>query len=144
MTEFYNYSAQLYPEIVQNVESIARKNNVIILLADNLLSHVPDTALVKSRAIIMNVNFDIGVDYCYRLSHELSHILYGDHKAQAVYQFSEYGKRGEELLAHRNAIRMLMSIEMPSSPFSFMNYYRIPSWLEKDVVRTFNECNIVE
>lgn len=144
MTEFYNYSAQLYPEIVQNVESIARKNNVIILLADNLLSHVPDTALVKSRAIIMNVNFDIGVDYCYRLSHELSHILYGDHKSQAVYQFSEYGKRGEELLAHRNAIRMLMSIEMPSSPFSFMNYYRIPSWLESDVIRTFNECNIVE
>lgn len=144
MTEFYNYSEHLYPEILQTVESIARKNNVIIILADNLLSHVPDTALVKSRAIIMNVNFDIGVDYCYRLSHELSHILYGDHEAQAVYQFSEYGKRGEELLAHRNAIRMLMSIEMPSSPFSFMNYYRIPSWLESDVIRTFNECNIVE
>ena len=144
MTEFYNYSEHLYPEILQNVESIARKNNIIVILADNLLSHVPDTALVKSRAIIMNDNFDIGVDYCYRLSHELSHILYGDHEAQAVYQFSEYGKRGEELIAHRNAIRMLMSIEMPSSPFSFMNYYRIPSWLESDVIRTFNEYNIVE
>lgn len=144
MTEFYNYSEQLYPEIVQSVESIARKNNVIIILADNLLSHVPDTALVKSRAIIMNANFDIGVDYCYRLSHELSHILYGDHEAQAVYQFSEYGKRGEELLAHRNAIKMLMSIEMPTNVNGFMEYYHVPSWLEKDVDRTFRELAYLE
>lgn len=144
MTEFYNYSEHLYPEILQNVESIARKNNVIVILADNLLSHVPDTALVRSRAIIMNADFDIGVDYCYRLSHELSHILYGDHDAQAVYYFSEYGKRGEELLAHRNAIRMLMSIEMPTTVNGFMEYYHVPSWLESDVIRTFNEYNIVE
>lgn len=144
MTEFYNYSEQLYHEIVQNVESIAQKNNVIVILADNLLSHVPDTALVKSRAIIMNDNFDIGVDYCYRLSHELSHILYGDHEAQAVYQFSEYGKRGEELLAHRNAIKMLMSIKMPSSPLTFMSYYCVPAWLESDVIQTYNEFKVIE
>jgi len=144
MTEFYNYSEQLYPEIVQNVESIARKNNVIVILADNLLSHVPDTALVKSRAIIMNDNFDIGVDYCYRLSHELSHILYGDHEAQAVYQFSEFGKRGEELMAHKNAIRMLMSIEMPTTINSFMEYFHVPSWLEKDVIKIFKEVTIVD
>ena len=144
MTEFYNYSEQLYSEIVQSIESIAQKNNVIIILADNLLSHVPDTALVKSRAIIMNANFDIGVDYCYRLSHELSHILYGDHEAQAVYQFSEYGKRGEELLAHKNAIKMLMSIEMPTTVNGFMEYYHVPSWLEFEVQKTFSSLGVVE
>ncbi|MBA5972547.1 ImmA/IrrE family metallo-endopeptidase [Leuconostoc mesenteroides] len=144
MTEFYNYSEQLYPEIVQNVESIARKDNVIVILADNLLSHVPDTALVKSRAIIMNANFDIGVDYCYRLSHELSHILYGDHEAQAVYQFSEFGKRGEELLAHRNAIRMLMAIEMPTTVNDFMEFYHVPSWLEQYAVDVYQDLKFYE
>lgn len=134
----------LYMQITSSLESLACNNDITLVNAEDLSENVPDTALINTRAVIMNEHFDINVDYTYRLAHELSHILYGDHDAQAVYQFSEYGKRGEELLAHRNAIRMLMSIEMPSSPFNFMNYYRIPSWLESDVIRTFNECNIVE
>lgn len=134
----------LYMQITSSLESLACNNDITLVNAEDLSENVPDTALINTRAVIMNENFDINVDYTYRLAHELSHILYGDHDAQAVYQFSEYGKRGEELLAHRNAIRMLMSIEMPSSPFNFMSYYHIPSWLECDVVRTFNECNIVE
>lgn len=109
-----------------------------------LKSDTPDVASPVDDSVIMNPNFETQVTYNYRLAHELSHIIYGDADAQSVYQFSEYGKRGEELLAHRNAIRMLMSIEMPSSPFNFMSYYHIPSWLECDVIRTFNECNVVE
>lgn len=134
----------LYMQITSSLESLAYNHDITLVNAEDLSENVPDTALINTRAIIMNKQFDINVDYTYRLAHELSHILYGDKDAQAVYQFSEYGKRGEELLAHRNAIRMLMSIEMPSSPFNFMSYYHIPSWLECDVVRTFNECNIVE
>lgn len=134
----------LYMQITSSLESLACNNDITLVNAEDLSENVPDTALINTRAIIMNKQFDINVDYTYRLAHELSHILYGDKDAQAVYQFSEYGKRGEELLAHRNAIRMLMSIEMPSSPFNFMSYYHIPSWLESDVIRTFNECNIVE
>jgi len=109
-----------------------------------LSENVPDTALINTRAVIMNKQFDINVDYTYRLAHELSHILYGDKDAQAVYQFSEYGKRGEELLAHRNAIRMLMSIEIPSNPFTFMSYYKVPSWLENDAIRIYNELKVVD
>ncbi|BAX73389.1 MULTISPECIES: ImmA/IrrE family metallo-endopeptidase [Leuconostoc] len=134
----------VYPDIVNALESKAKNSGTVLVLADDLLSHVPDTALIKNKAIIMNMNFQVNVDYCYRLAHELSHILYGDHDAQAVYQFSEYGKRGEELLAHRNAIKILMKIKEPSNPINFMNYYRIPSWLEKDVIKTFREVTIVD
>ncbi|KQB82444.1 hypothetical protein [Leuconostoc lactis] len=134
----------LYMQITSSLESLACNNDITLVNAEDLSENVPDTALINTRAVIMNKQFDINVDYTYRLAHELSHVLYGDKDAQAVYQFSEYGKRGEELLAHRNAIRMLMSIEMPSSPFNFMSYYHIPSWLECDVIRTFNEFNVVE
>lgn len=133
----------LYMQITSSLESLACNNDITLVNAEDLSENVPDTALINTRAVIMNKQFDINVDYTYRLSHELSHILYGDKDAQAVYQFSEYGKRGEELLAHRNAIRMLMSIEMPSSPLTFMNYYRVPAWLESDVVKTYNEFNIM-
>lgn len=134
----------LYMQIISYLESLACNNDITLVNAEDLSENVPDTALINTRAVIMNKQFDINVDYTYRLAHELSHILYGDHEAQAVYQFSEYGKRGEELLAHRNAIRMLMSIEMPSSPLTFMSYYRVPSWLEIDVTRTYNELKITE
>ena len=133
-----------YTQITSSLEALAFGHDVTIVDAGDLSVDVPDTALVNTRAVIMNNKFDVNVNYAYRLAHELSHILYGDHEAQAVYQFSEYGKRGEELLAHRNAIRMLMSIEMPSSPLTFMSYYRVPAWLESDVTRTYNKLKITE
>ena len=134
----------LYTQITSSLEALAFSHDVTIVDADDLSVNVPDTALVNTRAVIMNKKFDVNVNYAYRLAHELSHILYGDHEAQAVYQFSEYGKRGEELLAHRNAIKMLMSIEMPSNPLTFMSYYHVPAWLENDVMRTYNEFKSVE
>lgn len=137
----YDY---VYPDIVNALELKAKNSGTVLILADDLMSHVPDTALIKNKAIIMNMNFQVNVDYCYRLAHELSHILYGDHDAQAVYQFSEFGKRGEELLAHKNAIRLLMSIKLPSSPLAFMSYYSVPAWLEKDVTETYKELTLLE
>lgn len=134
----------LHQQIVAALEEFASRKFISIVYAEDLLPNVPDTALIKTRIAVMNANFDTNVAYTYRLAHELSHILYGDADAQAVYQFSEYGKRGEELLAHRNTIKMLMSIVMPGSPFNFMSYYHIPSWLECDVIRTFNDFNAVE
>lgn len=131
-------------ENIENTLSEIAKRNFVSVYFLGMKSSTPDVAIPRDNTVVMNSNFDTKVNFMYRLAHELSHVLYGDPDAQAVYYFSEYGKRGEELQAHRNAIRMLMSIEMPSSPFNFMSYYHIPSWLEKDVVRTFNECNIVE
>lgn len=131
-------------EVISKLLKIADAHNIIIRDNLNLTNGTPDVCFAYDKGIVMNPNWDIKVNYYFRLAHELSHILYGDREAQAVYQFSEYGKRGEELLAHRNAIRMLMSIEMPSSPLTFMNYYRVPSWLENDVMRTYNELNIAE
>ena len=76
---------------------LAKKHDISIykLL---LKPDTPDVASPADNSVIMNPNFETQVTYNYRLAHELSHILYGDHEAQAVYQFSEYGKRGEELL----------------------------------------------
>lgn len=130
-------------EVISKLLTIADSNNIIIRDNLNLTTGTPDVCFTYDKGIVMNPNWDIKVNYSFRLSHELSHILYGDPDAQAVYYFSEYGKRGEELLAHRNAIHMLMSIEMPSSPLTFMDYYRVPAWLESDVVKTYNEFNIM-
>lgn len=124
------------PIIIDELLNIATKNNIYIHKMDMKVT-TPDVSSPNDATIIMNTNFQTNTTYSYRLAHEISHILYGDHDAQAVYQFSEYGKRGEELLAHRNAINMLMTIEMPRNPLLFMDYYRVPSWLESDVVRIF-------
>lgn len=124
------------PIIIDELLNIATKNNIYVHKMDMKVT-TPDVSSPNDATIIMNTNFKTNTTYSYRLAHEISHILYGDHDAQAVYQFSEYGKRGEELLAHRNAINMLMTIEMPRNPLLFMDYYRVPSWLESDVVRIF-------
>ncbi|MGX6466387.1 ImmA/IrrE family metallo-endopeptidase [Leuconostoc falkenbergense] len=131
----------------ENIESelseIAKRNFVDVYFL-NMKSSTPDVAIPKDNTVVMNPNFTTKVSPKYRLAHELSHVLYGDPDAQSVYYFSEYGKRGEERLAHRNAIRMLMSIEMPTSVNTFMEYYSVPSWLEKDVDRTFREFLYLE
>ena len=134
----------LYMQITSSLESLACNNDITLVNAEDLSENAPDTALINTRAVIMNQQFDINVDYTYRLAHELSHIIYGDHDAQAVYQFSEYGKRGEELLAHKNAIKMLMSIEMPTTVNGFMEYYHVPSWLEHYANETFKSLSVVE
>ncbi|WP_270314627.1 hypothetical protein [Leuconostoc citreum] len=72
----------LYTQITSSLETLACNNDVSIVDADDLSTNVPDTALVNTRAVIMNKYFDVNVDYAYRLAHELSHILYGDHEAQ--------------------------------------------------------------
>ncbi|WP_273750891.1 ImmA/IrrE family metallo-endopeptidase [Leuconostoc mesenteroides] len=134
----------LYMQITSSLESLACNNDITLVNAEDLSENVPDTALINTRAVIMNKQFDINVDYTYRLAHELSHVLYGDKDAQAVYQFSEYGKRGEELLAHKNAIKMLMSIEMPTTVNGFMEYYHVPSWLEHYANETFKSLIVTE
>lgn len=131
-------------EVINNLLKIADSHNIIIRDNLNLTTETPDVCFTYDKGIVMNPNWDIKVNYSFRLAHELSHILYGDHEAQAVYQFSEYGKRGEELLAHRNAIKMLMSIEMPTTVNGFMEYYHVPSWLENYANETFKSLSVVE
>ncbi|MBZ1530728.1 ImmA/IrrE family metallo-endopeptidase [Leuconostoc mesenteroides] len=131
-------------EVISKLLTIADSHNIIIRDNLNLTTGTPDVCFTYDKGIVMNPNWDIKVNYSFRLSHELSHILYGDYEAQAVYQFSEYGKRGEELLAHRNAIKMLMSIEMPTTVNGFMEYYHVPSWLENYANETFKSLSVVE
>ncbi len=89
-------------------------------------------------------NFDTNVSLNFRLAHELSHLIYGNKDIQKIYTFSEFGHRHEELLAHKNAIRMLMSIEMPTTVNGFMEYYHVPSWLEHYANEIFKSLSVVE
>lgn len=130
-------------EITDELITLAKRRFVSIYYL-NMKSETPDIASPFDDTIIINPNFKTNVSFNYRLAHEISHILYGDREAQAVYQFSEYGKRGEELLAHKNAIKILMSIKMPSSPINFIKYYQVPFWLENDVSKIFTKLNTIE
>lgn len=126
-----NYFAEcvLDEEITETLNNIASKNNIKIIDVDDVKSNVPDTTWTSIEAIMMNINFYTRVSYNFRLAHELSHLLYGDTSFQRVYQFCEFGKRGEELLAHKNAIKVLMEIKRPTSVETFMDFYNVPSWL---------------
>ncbi|MGR8826825.1 ImmA/IrrE family metallo-endopeptidase [Leuconostoc citreum] len=138
-SEVDNLLNDISNEVINKLYQIANRNHIIVCDNLNLKNSTPDVCFTFDKGIVMNPNWSTRVDYSFRLAHELSHILYEDHDAQAVYEFSEYGKRGEELLAHQNAIRMLMLIEMPCSPLTFMSYYHVPFWLEGEVIGIYNE-----
>ncbi len=129
----------LYEEIEESLKNIATKNNVKVINVDDVKSNVPDTTWPSCKAIMMNINFNTKVSYHFRLAHELSHLLYGDTSLQDVYQFSEFGKRGEELMAHKNAIKMLMELKRPTNVQTFMEVYKIPSWLSDYVEAEYSQ-----
>lgn len=129
MIDTYFAECVLDEEIKETLNNIASKNNIKIIDVDDVKSNVPDTTWTSIDAIMMNINFYTRVSYNFRLAHELSHLLYGDTSLQRVYQFCEFGKRGEELLAHKNAINVLMEIKRPTSVETFMDFYDVPSWL---------------
>lgn len=129
----------LCEDIEESLKKIATKNNVKILNVDDVKNNVPDTTWFSIKAIMMNINFYTKVSYQFRLAHELSHLLYGDTSLQSVYQFSEFGKRGEELIAHKNAIKMLMELKRPTNVQTFMEVYRVPSWLEEYVETEYSQ-----
>lgn len=131
-------------EITNALKEIACNHNIIVEDNINLSSGTPDFSVVNRQGIFMNENFDTNVSFNFRLAHELSHLIYGNKDIQKIYTFSEFGHRHEELLAHRNAIRMLMSIEMPTTVNGFMEYYHVPSWLEQYANETFKSLSVVE
>ncbi|MBZ1519200.1 ImmA/IrrE family metallo-endopeptidase [Leuconostoc mesenteroides] len=124
-------------EVKTELLKIAQKHKINVTNVSDLDSSTPDLSLVEFRGVLMNLNLDTNVSYCFRLAHELSHIIYGDGNLHKIYGFSEHAKRGEELCAHKNAIRLLMKIEKPFSPLSFMEYYKVPAWLTLQVEREF-------
>ncbi|MCK8617331.1 ImmA/IrrE family metallo-endopeptidase [Fructobacillus sp. M158] len=115
-------------DVIKALEDKAWNNGITILDVYDLDPTTSDTVIVEAESIFMNYN-STKVSYAFRLAHELSHLLYGDTSSQAVYHFSEFGKRGEELLAHKNAIKMLIEIKRPTSVQTFMKVYNVPSWL---------------
>ncbi|GAO99870.1 ImmA/IrrE family metallo-endopeptidase [Fructobacillus ficulneus] len=128
-------------EFVDQLENIAYKNDITILDVYDLDKSTSDCAIMSVRTIFMNYSYD-KVSYAFRLAHEISHILFGNPESQNVYYFSECGKRGEELCAHRHAIELLMGIERPTTPLTFMDYFKVPSWLSDEVTISYNKVKI--
>lgn len=124
-------------EIEDYLTNLATNNDIAICEADDLESSTPDTAITSIKVIVMNINFATCSSYLYRLAHEISHILYGDKELQGVYNFSELGKRGEELKAHHNAVKILLTIKRPNNAANFMDFYQIPAWLSDYVIKQF-------
>lgn len=124
-------------DILYDLENVAESNNITIVDVDHLSKETPDSTIGKSNLVLMNPAYNKS-SYEFRLAHELSHILFGNGCSDEVYQFSPYIKRGKELEMHKHAIDMLMDIELPTSPFTFMDFYKIPYWLENYVVSTYN------
>ncbi|CAK1246987.1 ImmA/IrrE family metallo-endopeptidase [Fructobacillus fructosus] len=119
-------------EILEELENIARQNEITIFDVDSLEKDTPDSSMSNNKLVLMNPAYKKS-SYAFRLAHELSHIMYGNNLPDAVYQFSPYFQRGEEYEMHKHAIHMLMEIKRPSSVQMFMEVYRVPSWLEEYV-----------
>lgn len=119
-------------DILEELEKIARQNEITIFDVDNLESDTPDSSVSEARLVLMNPAYKKS-SYVFRLAHELSHIMYGNNLPNVVYQFSPYFQRGEEFDMHKHAIDMLMEIKRPTNVQTFMEVYKIPSWLSEYV-----------
>lgn len=115
-------------EVLGELEKIARQNEITIFDVDNLESDTPDSSVSEARLVLMNPSYKKS-SYAFRLAHELSHIIYGNNLPEVVYQFSPYFQRGEEYEMHKHAIDMLTELKRPTNVQTFMEVYKVPSWL---------------
>lgn len=115
-------------EVLEELEKIARNNDITIFDVDSLEAGTPDSSVSEARLVLMNPAYDKS-SYAFRLAHELSHIMYGENLPNVVYQFSPYFQRGEEFDMHKHAVDMLMGIKRPTSVQTFMEVYGVPSSL---------------
>jgi Zn-dependent peptidase ImmA (M78 family) len=127
-------------DVIESLEDVAYKNGITILDVYDLDKSTSDCVIMSVKTVFMNYSYD-KVSYAFRLAHEISHILFGNPESQNVYYFSECGKRGEELEAHKNAIEMLMKIKRPTTVQTFMEAYSIPSWLSEYVEIDYRRNN---
>ncbi len=125
-------------EVIQELEKIAKKNDITIFDVDSLDIDISDTSMPDSKLVLMNPAYKKS-SYAFRLAHELSHIMYGNNLPDAVYQFSPYFQRGEEYEMHKHAIDMLMEIKRPTNVQTFMEVYKIPSWLSEYVETVYSQ-----
>jgi Zn-dependent peptidase ImmA (M78 family) len=122
--------------------SIARQNGIKVTNVATS-SEGPDMAFPFASLIMMNPNSDSKYSYEFRLAHEISHILYGDSDAEAVYHFSPFALRTEERSANRHAIRLIARYMYEDTPvenrnwIEFMDEFGLQSHFEmmvKDVI----------
>ncbi|USS91994.1 ImmA/IrrE family metallo-endopeptidase [Fructobacillus americanaquae] len=125
-------------EIIYSLEKIAKQNTITIVDVDSLDDDDSDTSMPDNKIVFMNPAYKKS-SYAFRLAHELSHIMYGNNLPNAVYRFSPYFQRGEEYEMHKHAIDMLMGIKRPTSVQTFMEVYKIPSWLEEYVETEYSQ-----
>jgi Domain of unknown function (DUF955). len=124
-------------DVLQYLLFIANKNDIRVVLSDELSSSTADFAITKLRTVVMNVNLDSGIELVFRLAHELSHLLFGDSDNVKLYQFSPYFQKSEERTAHNQAMHMIAKFVFQDTPIEYRNYLNfmdilgLPSWFEE-------------
>lgn len=115
---------------------LAKKNDIRIVLSDDLSDSTSDFAIAKLRTVVINVNSSTSIELVFRLAHELAHLLFGADLNTKVYHFSPLTKRNEERIAHEQAMHMIAKYVFQDTPVEYRNYVNfmdvlgLPSYFE--------------
>lgn len=102
--------------------ALAYRQDIDILDIDTSDEYAPDIAFPFIRKIMMNPNFSTSYKYCFRLAHEIAHILYGDNSSLPYYRFSPLFMKVEENSANTHAVEMIANIVYRDVPLEQRNW----------------------
>ena len=101
---------------------LAKKNDIRIVLSDELSDSTADFAIKQLRTVVINVNSSSNIDLVFRLAHELAHLLFGTDLNVQVYHFSPFTQRHEERIAHEQAMHIIAKYVFQDTPVEYRNY----------------------
>lgn len=129
--------------IVTDLLNYALSQGINVHLEPDLGPNTPSFADSQTGSIFINTNNFRRKQLPFQTAHEIAHILNGDKSSHRLHFNSMYSEPKTELNANRKAIRMLIpyyaderSIDHISIT-QFMDYFEIPSHLEKAVIEEF-------
>ncbi|MBJ7615344.1 ImmA/IrrE family metallo-endopeptidase [Weissella confusa] len=102
--------------------ALAYRQDIDVLDIDTSDEYAPDIAFPFIKKIMMNPNFSTSYKYCFRLAHEIAHILYGDTSSLPYYRFSPLFMKVEENSANTHAVEMIANIVYRDVPLEQRNW----------------------
>lgn len=102
--------------------ALAYRQDIDILDIDTSDEYAPDIAFPFIGKIMMNPNFSTSYKYCFRLAHEIAHILYGDNSSLPYYRFSPLFMKVEENSANKHAVEIIANIVYRDVPLERRNW----------------------
>lgn len=126
MTDYFN-----------DILNFAFDHGIGITLCRDFKPHTPSGANPDTKQIVINMNWYKPGQLEYVTAHEISHVLHHD---SGYLYFSGTAKTPIESDANRGAIDILLPIyfreieKEDADPYSFMNDFEIPSYMEDYVI----------